>query len=108
MESSLTSALPQTATNQKPGASLLAEGRLTSLDFYRGLTMFLLVGEATGLYELLRAPAFNGTLVSTIGWQLEHHPWNGLHFWDLIQPSFMFIVGVAMPFSFAKRWQRGT
>jgi len=86
---------------------LSAEGRLTSLDFYRGLTMFLLVGEATGLYELLRMPAFNGTLVSTIGWQLEHHPWNGLHFWDLIQPSFMFIVGVAMPFSFAKRWQRG-
>ena len=69
--------------------------------------MFLLVGEATGLYELLRMPAFNGTLVSTIGWQLEHHPWNGLHFWDLIQPSFMFIVGVAMPFSFGKRWQQG-
>ena len=107
MESSLTGESPQTATNQKLGAPLLAEGRLTSLDFYRGLTMFLLVGEATGLYELLRLPAFNGTLVSTIGWQLEHHPWNGLHFWDLVQPSFMFIVGVAMPFSFGKRWQRG-
>jgi len=107
MESSLTSQLPQTAANRKPGGAVLAEGRLTSLDFYRGLTMFLLVGEATGLYELLRSPAFNGSLVGTIGWQLEHHPWNGLHFWDLIQPFFMFIVGVAMPFSFGKRWQRG-
>ena len=89
------------------GQSLTAEDRLTSLDFFRGLTMFLLVGESTGLYEHLRATAFNGTLLGAIGWQLEHHPWNGLHFWDLIQPFFMFIVGVAMPFSFGKRWERG-
>jgi len=107
MESSLTHELPQTATNKKSGESQPAEARLASLDFFRGLTMFLLIGEATGLYELLRTPAFNGTLVSTIGWQLEHHPWNGLHFWDLIQPFFMFIVGVAMPFSLGKRWERG-
>ena len=93
--------------DKNSGQSLAVEDRLTSLDFYRGLTMFLLIGEATGLYELLRAPALNGTLLGAIGWQLEHHPWNGLHFWDLIQPFFMFIVGVAMPFSFGKRWQRG-
>jgi len=36
-----------------------AEVRLTSLDFFRGLTMFMLIGEATGLYELLREPALN-------------------------------------------------
>jgi len=69
--------------------------------------MFLLIGEATGLYELFRAPALSGTLLGALGRQLEHHPWNGLHFWDLIQPFFMFIVGVAMPLSFGKRWQRG-
>src|SRR5262249_16292674 len=28
-------------------------------------------------------------------------------FWDLIQPSFMFIVGASMPFAFAQRKQRG-
>src|SRR5512136_1741781 len=84
-----------------------AQGRLVSLDFFRGITMFLLVGEATNLYEVLREPALNGTLLSAIGWQLEHHPWNGLRFWDLIQPFFMFIVGVAMPFSFSKRWEKG-
>ena len=88
---------------QIPGA----EGRLASLDFFRGLTMFMLVGEATGLYELLREPALNGTVLSAIGWQLDHHPWNGLRCWDLVQPFFMFIVGVAMPFSIGKRWQRG-
>jgi predicted acyltransferase len=93
--------------DKNSGQSLPAEGRLTSLDFFRGLTMFMLVGEATGLYELLREPALNGTLLSAIGWQLDHHPWNGLRCWDLVQPFFMFIVGVAMPFSIGKRWQRG-
>ena len=107
MESSLTGELPQSGNARKSGAPTPAEGRLTSLDFFRGLTMFLLIGEPTGLYGLLRLPAFHGTLLGAIGWQLEHHPWNGLHFWDLVQPFFMFIVGVAMPFSFGKRWQRG-
>ena len=39
--------------------------------------------------------------------QFEHHPWHGLRFWDLIQPAFMFIVGVAMAYSLNKRFNRG-
>lgn len=39
--------------------------------------------------------------------QLDHVAWRGCVFWDLIQPSFMFIVGVAMPFSFASRMVAG-
>jgi len=39
--------------------------------------------------------------------QFHHHPWNGLRFWDLVQPYFMFIVGVAMWFSVKKRESRG-
>lgn len=71
------------------------QGRILSLDFFRGLTMFLLVAETTGLYNVL-------------GWgQFHHHPWNGLRFWDLIQPFFMFIVGVAMPISLARREAKG-
>ena len=83
------------------------EGRLLSLDFFRGVTMFLLVGEATELYSLLNSPALQGTLLGAIGTQFDHHPWNGLRFWDLVQPFFMFIVGVAMPFSFGRRWDHG-
>ena len=83
------------------------QDRLTSLDFFRGFTMFMLIGEATHLYSTLGSPAFDGTWVGWIGMQVEHHPWNGLRFWDLIQPFFMFIVGVAMPFSFGLRWDRG-
>ncbi len=81
--------------------------RILSIDFFRGITMFLLIGEFSELFGKLTDPYFNGTLVYFIGNQLSHHPWNGLHFWDLIQPFFMFIVGVSMPFSFTKRWNRG-
>ena len=40
------------------------------------------------------------------GW-FDHVPWEGLVFWDLIQPAFMFMVGVAMPFALAARAARG-
>jgi predicted acyltransferase len=42
-----------------------------------------------------------------LAYQFDHVPWIGCSFWDLIQPSFMFMVGVAMPYSFAKRRERG-
>lgn len=83
------------------------QSRLLSLDFFRGFTMVLLVMEFTYLFSYLVAPEFEGTVVHFIGTQLHHHPWNGLRFWDLIQPFFMFIVGVAMPLSFAKRTAKG-
>lgn len=95
--------MPSAEPNVDPGPA----GRLRSLDVFRGFTMFLLVAEATGLYELLVSPAFGGTVVQAIGAQFHHHPWNGLRFWDLIQPFFMFIVGVAMPFSYGRRWDEG-
>jgi predicted acyltransferase len=85
----------------------LPESRLASLDVFRGFTMFLLIAEGTQIFSLLINPAFRGTIVGAIGNQLHHHPWNGLRFWDLIQPFFMFIVGVALPFSVAKREARG-
>jgi len=80
-------------------------GRLLSLDFFRGFTMFMLMGEA--LWGTFGNDYFNGTIIASLHTQLSHHPWHGLHFWDLIQPFFMFIVGVAMPISFGKRWARG-
>jgi len=84
-----------------------ADARLRSLDFFRGITMFLLIAEYTGLYNFMIDPYFEGTLIHSIGLQLNHHPWNGLTFWDLVQPYFMFIVGVALPFSTSKRLARG-
>jgi predicted acyltransferase len=80
-------------------------GRITSIDFFRGFTMFLLAGEATELYSQLEN-SHNG-IVHFIGMELSHHEWHGLHFWDLIQPFFMFIVGVAIPFAVANRLKKG-
>jgi len=77
--------------------------RLLSLDFFRGLTMFLLIAEFTSLFEHLVSQEHEGSWLYYIGLQFHHHPWSGLRFWDLIQPFFMFIVGVAMPFSFSRR-----
>ena len=90
-----------------PEDLLNPQGRLVSLDFFRGFTMFLLVAESARVYEALLLPETQGTWIAAVATQFTHHPWNGLHFWDLVQPFFMFIVGVAMPFSFAKRWERG-
>lgn len=81
--------------------------RLLSLDFYRGLTMFLLIAEFSHLFTYLISPELKGTLIYAVGNQFHHVKWEGMHFWDLIQPFFMFIVGVAMPLSFSKRIGRG-
>jgi len=87
--------------------TLTPEGRLLSLDFFRGFTMFLLIGESTGLFSNLTNSALEGTFVYSLGTQFHHVHWQGLHFWDLVEPFFMFIVGVAMPFSYAKRVKMG-
>jgi predicted acyltransferase len=80
-------------------------GRITSVDFFRGFTMFMLAGEATRLYGQLTR--IDSGFFKFLGTQLEHHEWHGLHFWDLIQPFFMFIVGVAIPFAVANRIKKG-
>jgi predicted acyltransferase len=80
--------------------------RILSVDFFRGLTMFLLIGESTELYSHLQSIQGSG-IAHFFGTQLSHHEWNGLHFWDLIQPFFMFIVGVAIPFAVANRKKKG-
>src|SRR4030043_2451841 len=91
------------ANSQTIGSPL--PGRVTSVDFFRGFTMFLLAGEATHLYgQFLK---FDNGFMQFLGTQLEHHEWHGLHFWDLIQPFFMFIVGVAIPFAVANREKKG-
>ncbi len=84
-------------------------GRITSVDFFRGATMFLLVGESTRLYHLFSDIAESGgnQVAAYFARMFSHHEWHGLHFWDLIQPFFMFIVGVAIPFAVANREKKG-
>ena len=80
--------------------------RVLSIDFFRGITMFLLIGESTRMYRHLRGISDSG-IINSIATQLTHHEWHGLYFWDLIQPFFMTIVGVAIPFAVAARQRKG-
>lgn len=83
------------------------EGRILSIDFFRGFTMFMLVTGITGVFHILADNQKGGAIIEFINKQLEHADWNGLYAWDLIQPFFMFIVGVSMPFAVSKRLARG-
>ncbi|MDP3667569.1 MAG: DUF5009 domain-containing protein, partial [Sediminibacterium sp.] len=80
--------------------------RLQSLDFMRGLIMVLLALESAGLYNHL-FQATEGGLLNHVFLQFFHHPWNGLRFWDLVQPGFMYMAGVAMAYSLHKQKEQG-
>lgn len=84
----------------------LQSQRLLSLDFMRGFIMVLLAMESTGLYEHL-FEATKGNFLNGFFLQFFHHPWNGLRFWDLIQPGFMFMAGVSMAYSLHKQTENG-
>jgi predicted acyltransferase len=110
--------------------------RLLSLDAYRGLIMITLAANGFGLagtalrhlkldaahLSLILMLTFNGFGAASAGpdlipqhsiawghvrYQFDHVEWTGCGYWDLIQPSFMFMVGVAMAYSYAKRQQLG-
>lgn len=88
------------STVAKPTSS-----RLMSLDTLRGLDMFFLVG-FSGIFRALPKcsdhPAFQ-----FLADQCSHPKWHGFTAWDQIFPLFIFMMGVAMPFSFASRLERG-
>ncbi|SPE40982.1 membrane hypothetical protein [Candidatus Sulfopaludibacter sp. SbA3] len=98
-----THAEPVAQPGQAAAASLAAPKRYLALDAYRGFIMFILVSGGFGL----RALARNRPEFSWIAGQFDHRPWEWIAFWDLIQPAFMFMVGVAMPFALAIRKAQG-
>ena len=77
------------------------EGRLVSLDTFRGFIMFWIVGGRALVAGLLALKP--NILSNALLMQLGHSVWAGLHFWDCIWPSFMLMVGVSIPLSYAKR-----
>jgi len=80
--------------------------RLGSLDAYRGFAMFLMLGEALHLGRVSAALPESG-FWKFLGHHQSHAEWVGCSLHDLIQPSFSFMVGVALPFSLASRAARG-
>lgn len=84
----------------------LTPQRLLSLYVMRGIIMILLAGESAGIYEALHH-ATTGTFGEGLVQQFFHHPWHGLHFWDLVQPSFMFMAGAALFISYTQKARKG-
>jgi predicted acyltransferase len=89
-------------SSSTPPAARPATKRYLALDAFRGFIMLTLTAEGFGFSALREDPTW-GRVAS---W-FNHVPWEGGVFWDMIQPSFMFMVGVAMPFAFARRTELG-
>lgn len=92
---------------QPPRGSASVQGeRLLSLDAYRGAIMLLMASSGLGLGQV--AQHFPESAVwRFLAAQTEHAAWAGCTLWDIIQPAFMFMVGVAVPWSIAHRRARG-
>jgi predicted acyltransferase len=94
-----------TVNSSNPDGALLRNDRLVSLDALRGFDMFWIMG-GEGIVHA-------GALLTGWAWlnwfagQMHHPEWDGFALYDLIFPLFLFIAGVAMPFSFEKRLARG-
>ncbi len=86
--------------------------RLVSLDAYRGLVMFVLAASGFGIAKTAGNLPDND-LLQYLKFHTTHPEWNsqlslfGFSLWDMIQPAFMFMVGVSLPYSNAKRAERG-
>jgi predicted acyltransferase len=97
---------PALNTVAAPETRLDANSRLVSVDAFRGLVMVLMLAEVLRLPEV--AQAFPHSLFwRIVGYNTEHVEWQGCSLHDLIQPAFSFLVGAAIPFSIAKRRQKG-
>lgn len=80
--------------------------RNVAIDAYRGLVMVLMMAEVLHLAEVARAYPGNW-FWAVLGYNQSHVQWAGFSLHDLIQPSFTFLVGVAMPYSIASRIAKG-
>src|SRR5271166_1279126 len=80
--------------------------RLGSIDAFRGLVMFLMMAEVLRFCAVASAVPGN-TIWEFLCHHQSHVEWIGCVLHDMIQPSFSFLVGVALPFSLASRLARG-
>lgn len=81
-------------------------GRNQAIDVYRGFVMLLMMAEVLHLSRV--AQAFPGNWFwNTLAYHQTHVEWAGCSLHDLIQPSFSFLVGAALPYSIGSRMAKG-
>ncbi len=97
---------PEPPKKAAPKQAVKPAERLVSLDAYRGFIMLAMASAGFGLAGVAKHFP-DDPLWQTLGFQFSHAEWKGGGFWDMIQPSFMFMVGVSMAYSYASRQVRG-
>ena len=80
--------------------------RNVAVDAYRGFVMLLMMAEVLRLYQVSQAYPGNW-FWHILAYNQTHVEWAGCSLHDLIQPSFSFLVGVALPYSIASRIAKG-
>lgn len=85
--------------------SIQPSERLYSLDALRGFDMFWIMG-GEAIVEAF-AKATGSPFWEGFSKELTHPNWDGFHFYDLIFPLFIFIAGVATPYSVGKELEKG-
>ncbi len=80
--------------------------RNQAVDAYRGFVMLLMMAEVLHFSQIVRAFPDNW-FWQTLAYHQSHVAWEGCSLHDMIQPSFSFLVGVALPYSIASRLAKG-
>ena len=82
-----------------------ASSRIASIDALRGFDMFWIAGGDALMFHLYQAAP--NSVTRMLADQFHHVEWEGFHFYDLIFPLFVFIVGLVLPFSLTRRLEAG-
>ncbi|HXJ91351.1 MAG TPA: DUF5009 domain-containing protein [Terriglobia bacterium] len=99
-------ALPVAAEAKPKYAPQPITQRNVAVDAYRGLVMLLMMAEV--LRFAMVSHAFPTSVFwKVLAWNQTHSEWFGCSLHDTIQPSFSFLVGVALPYSIASRLAKG-
>ena len=84
--------------------------RIESVDALRGINMFWLFGVNSAAAALAQMTSGKGptlsSLGSLLGSQFAHVPWQGLHFYDIIFPLFIFVTGISIVLSLPRLVER--
>jgi heparan-alpha-glucosaminide N-acetyltransferase len=93
-----------TATSPSPFTQ-----RVVSVDVLRGIVMLFLIPDLSGGFSFYQmADRYPSSAVwRWLGRQFSHVEWTGAATWDFVMPVFIFLVGVAIPLSYASREARG-
>ena len=83
--------------------------RVIAVDVLRGLVIFLLIPDLLGGFSFYKMAALypDNAIWGWLGQQFHHVPWSGAAIWDFVMPVFIFLVGVAIPYSYQNRRARG-